>query len=68
MIVTCHDYYENGIGYVFTDCDNKIDALLIKDKDSGSIHDHFKNKEGDFVEYDWDWVKLQKLTNQYCSS
>jgi len=44
MIVTCSDYYEPQVGYVFTDCNNGIHALIIDGKDSGAINDFYLNE------------------------
>jgi len=56
------------VGYVFTDCDHDIHSLLLKDKDSGSIHDKYKNMVHEYEELDWDFGKLKTIADNYCQS
>jgi len=57
-VVTCCDYYQRTVGYIFTDCDHDIYSLMLDNKSSGSIHEHYKNMTHEFEKVDWDWFKL----------
>jgi hypothetical protein len=35
-ILSCCDYYQRTVGYVFTECDSGIGAIILEKKESGS--------------------------------
>jgi len=56
--LTCCDYYQRTVGYVFTECNMGVDAIKLEGKDSGSINDQYKNLDKEYPSLNWNWTEL----------
>lgn len=59
------DYFEIGVGYQFSQCDQDIGLVVIQDRVGAEMDLYYQNltMEGDVLY--WDWTELETLVNAY---
>lgn len=61
----CCDYFESGVGYVFSSCDALDCAYLLEAKMTGADNDKYKAMQPDADKLNWNWEDLKGLINAY---
>jgi hypothetical protein len=64
-VFRCCDYYEEGVGYVFSECNKEIGVLVFEDKFNKTLDIEYRDR---IEQFDEELLGIQELKQQSCNS